>query len=247
MPLFCVNCTKHFIGRNHMNCQCFFASGCVRYEVGETLIEKNYTHNGVVVLKTGFSLPKVRTTGGCIDYQRINSYYANQAAILNNTAEMELYPAAVEDHELALRDDRPFNPHEFYTSFTKSLSSDKLLSLYIDTSLYQGGAHPNTERSSQTWAVRTGEIVKPHFLFEQNSRCKDIIQRQIQTSAEEMAEEGILLPDYEEFLDQNLDFNNYFLTCECLVIYYPLYTIALRKIQVNMTQLQQFSGQAAHV
>lgn len=209
-----------------MYCQCFFDADCAKYEVGETLIEKNYDCEGTTVLKTKFSFPKVKTTGSAVDYLKINAYYSNLASIYSNTASLELYPTAVEDYRLAQRDGREFFPHEYRADFTQTLKSTQLLSFYIDTMLYQGGAHPTTDRTSQTWLVRTGELLTAKQFFKQDCRYRDIIFNAIKKQADQLAKEGVMFENYEQLLAQYFAPDRFYLDCECLVIYYPLYTIA---------------------
>lgn len=72
---------------------------------------------------------------------------------------------ARDDVKLAREQKRQFNQHYYSRKWTAVGQSPRLLSLESETSLFEGGAHPNTEYNALLWDRRENRPVSVSALF----------------------------------------------------------------------------------
>lgn len=157
---------------------------------------------------------------------RINEYYRLNAKKQNAYARTQLYTQAVNNYRYAAKNGYEFNFYTLYNTFEPTFLSPGLISLYMDSSEYTGGAHPNTTRSAQTWDAQTGkrlhmrDFFKPSFPYQKF--FIDYIIQEVESS--ENKEE--YFDDTPRLIKKHFRERNFYLSPEGFVIFYPLYTIA---------------------
>lgn len=158
---------------------------------------------------------------------RINVFYKRQALVLQRYCRKQLFWAAVEQYQYAIKNNFPVIPYEADVSFSVPYASECVVSIYTDTYIFSGGAHGNTVRRSETWALRTARRLPLTFFFRSGS-YKDVIFSIIEKQIEKQQKEtpGIYFEDYSKNIREEFNENNFYLTPEGVVIYYQQYDIA---------------------
>mgnify|MGYP001625529868 FL=1 len=156
----------------------------------------------------------------------LNSYYLHRAKNLNTYARTKLYPAAVTHFRKSKNNGYEFNFHTFYHTFQPTFLSQNLISLYEDQSVYTSGAHPYTQRFSQTWDVCTPKILKLKNFFVPQFRYADYFIKEIIRQIECSENKDDYFDGVASLVRKYFNENNFYITPKGFVIYYPLYTIA---------------------
>jgi hypothetical protein len=82
---------------------------------------------------------------------------------------------AVEQYLDDVKNGFPVRAFEVLQTFTATYSKACIISLYLDNFQYTGGAHGLTVRTSQSWNLRTGQVVKLKELY----KCVQMIIKHI--------------------------------------------------------------------
>ncbi|MDF2866427.1 MAG: hypothetical protein K0R72_1245 [Clostridia bacterium] len=160
--------------------------------------------------------------------KKINIHFIKVANEFYNYALNTLLPNAIEQYEASIKQDYPFNPYEAFMKYTLTLNDNCTLSTYYDQYEYTGGAHGMTIRSSDTFNLQNGNIIKLKDLFKENPDYKNMIIKEIQIQADKNLAEnpGIYFDNYKALISENFNENNFYLTQKTINFYYQQYDIA---------------------
>lgn len=151
--------------------------------------------------------------------QKLNTYYTTTTNRFKKSLEKE----AKKYYKEAQETKAPFRPYIANVDYKVTLQQLPLLSLYVNSYQYTGGAH-----GLYTWKANTFDLQekkKLHLadLFQKDSDYLDRIRTEMVRQIKQ--NESIYFPDATEKVMSTKNFH-YFLEPEHLVIYFPLYEIA---------------------
>lgn len=180
------------------------------------------------MLNINIEYPIISLSKGHLVQIKINSNYIKIANNFYNYAVDTLLPNAIEQYESSIKQDYPFNQYEALMKYTVTLNNNCTLSTYYDQYEYTGGAHGITLRSSDTFNLQNGNIIKLENLFEDNLNYEDLLIKKIQTQADKnlLENPGIYFDNYKKLIVENFNKNNFYLTPKTVDIYYQHYDIA---------------------
>lgn len=195
------------------------------------VLQKKYiskpSFKGTVMVNISITYPLVEIKGNMDSTQKISTFYKESARKYYEWASHELFNDAKKDYLNSLQQNIPFGEYEVMQTYEVPYSHNQLLSIYYDRYQFKGGAHGNTVRASNTWHVENGTSVGLGDFFT-GSYYKSIFYEFITGEIKKQKKQGntYYFDDYAKNVFQYFDENNYFLSDEGFVIYYPLYTIA---------------------
>ncbi len=157
----------------------------------------------------------------------INERYARQAAAYAQHCREELFRQAQEQRGEDTQTDAPIRVFEVVQAFEITMNEDCTLSLWFDRYEYTGGAHGNTQRTSDTWDVASCARIRLSAICSVPARCRDYIVGQITRQIEaRMAEGDVFFDDYRRNATLYFCPNSFYLTPGAMVLYYQQYEIA---------------------
>jgi hypothetical protein len=163
----------------------------------------------------------------CSSFQdEVNSFYFNQAKQSEDYCRTVLFQMAQENAQNT--NNVPFNNYEFIVDFTVTYNNCCIISLYMDTYSYTGGAHGNTIRTSNTWDFRTCTLLQLNDIYSLTSASLLALENSIEQQITDRLIEnpGIYFENYPSLLRENFNVNNFYLKPCKGVIYYQQYDIA---------------------
>lgn len=156
----------------------------------------------------------------------INYFYYHMAKISEEYCRTVLYQSAQDNAQDS--GENPFNAYEFIVDFTVTYNQCCILSLYMDTYTYTGGAHGNTIRKSNTWDLETGTLMQLGDVYTLTPESLLNLQESIQQQIAERLQEnpGIYFDTYRFLLIDTFNANSFYLLPSHGIIYYQQYDIA---------------------
>lgn len=156
-----------------------------------------------------------------------NMYNKQKAIDLEKYTKTDLYPEACKLYKYNKENGYPIMIYEVNSQFTITYNQDDFVSLYIDQYEFTGGAHGNTIRSSQTWNLKTGQILDLSYFYPNNPFFVLDILRNINAQIKMQIEQGgAYFDNYTELLLENFNPESYYLTPYGIAIYFQQYDIA---------------------
>ena len=192
--------------------------------VKNIVLARDMQYNGETVLNYRIQYPEFAAD----NYQKaakiMNQYYKNRALEYQKYVETELYKMAVEQYLDDVKNGYPVRVFAADDNYKITYNRACIISLYFDRYEYTGGAHGLTTRTSQTWNLQTGQMIKLSELFE----CLFDYRRYIKDKVIEYIKinSDIYFDNYAELVEQYFDVNNFYCTPQGVVVYFQLYEIA---------------------
>ncbi len=192
------------------------------------VVDEKLEYQDVTMVKVSISYPEIGGDIPKLCARRFNDYWAREATGLRKNARQELYGSAVEDYEYSRQKGYPFNPYELMQVFEVTFNSVPILSLYADVYQYTGGAHGMTDRTGSTWDVQRCRMLEMRDLFGRGYDYTTPILKYIPAEAarRQASEEASYFEGLEQNIRKYFDEKNFYLSCQGLNVYYPLYSIA---------------------
>ncbi len=196
-------------------------------DVHSRAVEEKLEYQGVTMVNVDISYPEIRGEISKLCERRFNEHYAREAQTQRRHARGELYGSAVEDFKFKQEKGYPFNPYELMQAYSVTFNSQPVLSLYYDVYQYTGGAHGMTERTGDTWDLQRCRMVAMGDLFRRGYDYTVPIFKYISVeAARRQSGEASYFDGLEQNIRKYFDEKNYFLSCQGLNVFYPLYSIA---------------------
>ncbi|QIB70046.1 DUF3298 and DUF4163 domain-containing protein [Aminipila butyrica] len=192
----------------------------------KTLKDTMY-YNNIPVFIYQINYPCFMTTCSTISAVNINNHYIYNAKQTETYCRTVLYSQAL-DSARYLQPASPFNSYTFDVDFEITYNAGCFTSLYMDTSMYLGGAHGQTKRESDTWDFKTGNRLflsdlcpnTPDYLSKLQTSIINQIRKRLQESP------GSYFDDYETLLRDSFNPNSFYLIPNGFIIYFQQYDIA---------------------
>ena len=159
--------------------------------------------------------------------RRIDRCFARQAQVWRTRWEGPLYAMACAALREARAQSRPFTPWTAALDFTVSRSGSGVLSLHADAAEQHGTARPLLVRSGETWDLSSGTPVSLSSLFPPRTRWRRQVLSAVADQCARRAASGEFLfyEDWPRRLEADFALDNFYLTEDALVIFYPLHTL----------------------
>lgn len=183
-------------------------------------------YEGEVVLTLSIRTPRLPEDRPA--FRRIGRYYKHAAECWRIRWEVALYQRVCAELAALRERSLPFQPWEAVLDFTVAYNEKGLLSLYMDSYEYTGGAHGNTVRCGDTWDLCTGMPCtlasfypsKCHWKREAIAAVRAEIERQLATG------EYMYLDGWDQAVVTQFDPCRFYLSSGGVTLFYPLYTLA---------------------
>ena len=138
-------------------------------KIDSMLMQRNLVYKGKVILKYRIQYPQIKQK------ENFNMYNFEKANNLKKRAEGEIFENAKKQFDYAESQGYPFNQYEVVSDFTVTYNYQNYVSIFIDEYIYQGGAHGNTLRTSQTWNIKEDKIIKLSQWFKNENYVSELI------------------------------------------------------------------------
>ena len=191
-------------------------------------IRKKFKHNGKYILSIDIEYPSIRLSSDYVIKKSINSEYRIISKKFYIYATKVMLPRAIQQYIEFNKEQYPFNTYEAVMKYKITLNNNCILSTYIDQYTYEGGAHGNTQRISNTWNLQNGDEITLKDIFKNTNNYKEKILEQIKKKANKNIEKnpGIYFENYEELIDKNFNEKSFYLTEDSINVYFQHYEIA---------------------
>ena len=188
--------------------------------------ERTWTVEGVPALTAAVSLPDTAAEDRIS--RRIRRYYRLQCRAFLHYCERELLPQAAAELQAALAASRPLPVFRAELTYQETYNEGGLWSLYTQYRESSPGWDPVLLRHGETWDLTGGYPVPLSAFFVGKSGWK---RRLLESAREEVlrreSAEGRRYRDgVRRLLRRRFNAQNFYLTKEGLVFFYPMYAIA---------------------
>lgn len=192
--------------------------------VDTIVIKDEMQYDGVTVLTYQIEYPEFKSSVYKKSIIVINKFYKDKALEYQKYIQTTLFQMAVEQYLDDIENGYPVRVFGAGDIFKITYNMVCILSLYFDRYEYTGGAHGITIRSSQTWNLQTGQMIKLSELFD----CLYDYKRYIKDKVIEQIKKDpdIYFDDYENLVEQTFNVNSFYCTPKGLVVYFQQYDIA---------------------
>ena len=197
-------------------------------EIEKKELKDELKYEGIVVLTYRIEYPEIVSSDYEFGKDAFNRYNKEKALSYENYVKTQLYNNAIELYKYNSSNGYPIMVYEIVTEFNVTYNEEEIVSLYIDTYEFSGGAHGNTIRSSQNWDLSVG-ILLPLYCFYPNNPyfileiLKGVIE-QIRIEIEEGTNQ--YFDDFCCLVLESFNPENYYLTKDSIAIFFQQYDIA---------------------
>lgn len=196
--------------------------------IKKVVIEDELYYNNELLLYYKIEYPQLFSENYQSNCVRINRYLSERAFQLVKYCVDIHFQLAINHYRYSIKRNIPIRQFEMYYVYTITNNENNILSLYYDDYRYLGGAHGMTERTSDTFNIETGDIIKLCSLFNYNvdyvRLIKDFIKMEIRLQS--LLDNNMYFEDYEKNVDTYFNVNSFYLTPQGIVIYFQQYEIA---------------------
>lgn len=180
------------------------------------------TYAGEPVMKYEINVPELWSSTPGV--QRVNSVYAADLKAKESYCRGDFYKMAVQDATDAVENGFPVKEYEFLKTFDVTCNEECVLSLYHDTYVYSGGAHGNTERTSETWRFPEGRKITLESLMPKGAHYRAAIIARIIAVISRNPEP--YFDDYKKLVIESFKPESFYLTPDGIAFYFQQYEIA---------------------
>lgn len=192
--------------------------------VKNCVIQDEMKYNGDTVMTYKIEYPQFSSMCYKRSLNIINTYYLKKALQFQRYYRKELYKSAVEQYIYSKQNDFPIRVYEGLAQYEVTYNMACIISLFFENYIYSGGAHGNTERTSETWNLQKCRKIKLNELFECSLDYKEYILEQVKD--EILKNPIIYFDDYEKLIVESFNSQSFYCVPEGIVIYYQQYDIA---------------------
>ena len=189
--------------------------------------ERAWTVEEIPVLTAAVSLPEPVPAADRIS-RRIRRYYQLQCRSFLRYCEAYLLPLAAEEYRTALAASQPLPHLRAELAYQVTYNEGGLWSLYTQSREQGPGGQASLLRRGDTWDLASGYPVALSSLFSRRSGWKRRLLEAAEAEARQREEAGV--SRYHEgvrrLLRRHFNSQNFYLTTEGLVVFYPMYAIA---------------------
>ena len=189
--------------------------------------ERTWTVEEIPVLTAAVSLPEPVPAADPIS-RRIRRYYQLQYRSFLRYCETYLLPLAAEEYRAALAASQPLPRLHAELTYQITYNEGGLWSLFTQSREQGPGGQAALLRRGDTWDLASGYPAALSSLFPRRSGWKRRLLAAAEAQALQREEAGV--SQYHEgvrrLLRRHFNSQNFYLTAEGLVLFYPMYAIA---------------------
>ena len=196
--------------------------------VVKQMIQEALAYQGVTMVAVNIAYPNIDGDFPRRCVRRVNGNYDREAQKQLKYAKDTMYKDAVADYKFAMEKGYPFNTYELMQVYETTCNALPVFSLYYDVYQYTGGAHGITDRTGNTWDLYRCKMLEMKDLFTHGYDYTVPIFRYMEAEAlrRQAAGEAQYFDGLSENLHKYFDEKNFYLSCQGLEVFYPLYSIA---------------------
>lgn len=189
--------------------------------------ERTWTQDGIPILSAEVAVPRPVTVNNRFS-RRIQQYYQLQSRAFLRYCERWLFPQAVTEYHAALAASAPLPHFQAELSYQITYQEQGLLSLYTQSRERTLPGPSLLTRRGDTWDLSTGYPVPLADFFPPKSGWKKQLLRLAAESIQQQESAGIAHyhPHWNKALKRYFNRENFYLTEEGLVFFFPMYSIA---------------------
>lgn len=189
-------------------------------------IKSSPKYKNIVMITIDINYPQVIVRNKLKISADISRFYSHIAENFYQYASKNLYNMARREYHDSIENNFPFRPFDAVMNFETALNNGIFLSIFYDKYEYTGGAHGMTVRNADTWYIKTGKHMRLKDFF-CSPEYKTIFINEIIREIENQIKTGqSFFEDYKNNAANYFNENNYYLSKDGFVIFYPLYSIA---------------------
>lgn len=188
--------------------------------------EREWTADGIPVLSASVSMPQpVPLTGKSA--RRLHRYYQLQCRSYLRYCEKMLFPQAEREYRAALATSAPLPLFHAELSYQVTYQDSRFLSLYTQ-SCETAPQQKLTLRRGDTWDLIHGYPVPLSDFFPDRSGWKRQLLALVENEIQRQEQAGISRyhEGWRKALRRHFNTQNYYLTHEGLVLFFPMYALA---------------------
>lgn len=193
-------------------------------KVDKVVLKDEMKYNGVTLLNYQIEYPQFSSLFYKKSLVIINKFYKDKALEYQKYCQTKLFEMAVEQYLDDIENGYPVRVFEALVVYKMTYTKACIISLYFDQYEFTGGAHGNTLRTSQTWNLQTGKMIKLSELFDCLYNYRAYIIRNVIEQIEKNPD--IYFEDYENLVKETFNPNSFYCTPKGLVVYFQQYDIA---------------------
>ena len=189
-------------------------------------VEREWTVDGIPVLSAVITVPRPASAPDRIS-RRISRYYQTLFRSYLKYCERDLLPRAETEYRYALSVSAPFTPFRADLNYRITYHDLHFLSLYTQ-SRETVGQQVLKLRRGDTWDLAAGYPIPLSAFFEHHSPWKRRILEQVSDEIRKQESAGVMQYHAHRRQELRRSFNpqNYYLTDEGLIVFFPMYSIA---------------------
>lgn len=198
----------------------------------QTVISKSLKdtmyYNGMPVFVYRINYPSFTSCNNSAAVQTVNEYYFNNARHMEEYCRTLLFAQTLKNVQYIQDNHRLFDSYSLIMDYQISYNSGCIVSLFMDTYTYMGGAHGETKRQSDTWDFKTGTKIVLDDIYPLNQASLTKLQRNIEQkiSVRLSAMPGSYFDDFPVLLQKSFRPENFYIKSNGIVIYFQQYDIA---------------------
>ncbi len=191
-------------------------------------MENELLYGGVVVVRYMIAYPQFTSPTYFPFLDHMNQYYQAKAQRLADYCQTRFFSDAVANYEEAKANQFPFHAHDLQQNFVITMNMNCIVSLYLDTGTYTGGANGTTSRTSDNWDVINEWVFSLGELFPTDRFYESYVKELIIVEIEHQMKNGtsIYFADYKALVNEYFDPRNFYMTPLNLVVFFDEMTIA---------------------
>ena len=192
--------------------------------VKKCVLSDKLKYNGETLLTYRIEYPEFFSSAYKMCLHQVNMFYKEKALEFQKYCNSELFNMAIEQYKDDILNGFPIRMFEAVLAYKVTYLCSCVISIYFDKYLYIGGAHGNTDRSSQTWNLKDCQLLK----LEQLVRCEPDYKTYILAAVKAQIEEepDIYFENYEELIAETFNQDSFFCKPQGIIVYYQQYDIA---------------------
>lgn len=198
----------------------------------QTVIRKSLKdtmyYNGMPVFVYRINYPCFTSPNGSAATQTVNEYYSNNAKHMEEYSRTVLYAQTLENVKYIQDNQRPFNSYSLIMDYQITYNAGCIVSLFMDTFTYMGGAHGETKRQSDTWDFKTGTKIMLGDIYPLNQASLAKFQKSVEQQISDRlnAVPGSYFDDFSILLQKSFRPENFYIKPNGVIIYFQQYDIA---------------------
>ena len=192
------------------------------------VLENRLYYNQRPILDYKIQYPQFFSYSHQRNLTKINNYYSSKALKVQRECTDDFFRTAIESYYNSIESKVPFRIFKIFYIPSITYNENCAISLYYDNYISLGGNRGIIVRTSDTWNIQDGEMIRLCQLFEHDVEEVNLIRKFIENeiSKDLIFMDPVYYESYKNNITENFRLRNFFLLPEGIVIYFQQYDIA---------------------